>query len=72
MRCSSPGETACTDDHRFDHPFSALDGSYYGATVTSWKVGGKERLFVSSKAALDGSKAVRREARRERGDGATD
>ncbi|TCD71522.1 DNA polymerase zeta [Steccherinum ochraceum] len=37
----------------------------YGATVTSWKSGSKtspepiERLFVSSKAALDGSKPVR-------------
>jgi len=37
----------------------------YGATVTSWKSGSLrvavpvERLFVSSKAALDGSKAVR-------------
>ena len=37
----------------------------YGATVISWKSGSvsepqlKERLFVSSKAALDGSKAVR-------------
>ncbi|KAL0562372.1 hypothetical protein V5O48_019715, partial [Marasmius crinis-equi] len=37
----------------------------YGATVTSWKAGDKrnpepfERLFVSSKATLDGSKPVR-------------
>lgn len=37
----------------------------YGATVVSWKSGSssqptpKERLFVSSKAALDGSKPVR-------------
>lgn len=37
----------------------------YGATVISWKAGGKsasaptERLFVSNKAALDGSKPVR-------------
>ncbi|EIW68037.1 hypothetical protein TREMEDRAFT_69533 [Tremella mesenterica DSM 1558] len=31
----------------------------FGATVTSWKVEGKERLFVSSKSALDGSKAIR-------------
>ena len=36
------------------------DLSLYGATVTSWVAGGKERLFVSSKSALDGSKAVRR------------
>lgn len=38
---------------------------FYGATVISWKSGSKtnpellERLFVSSKAALDGSKPVR-------------
>ncbi|KAJ2744294.1 hypothetical protein GGI20_003085 [Coemansia sp. BCRC 34301] len=31
----------------------------YGATVTSWKCGGKERLFLSSLAKLDGSKPVR-------------
>ncbi|KAL7418802.1 hypothetical protein Q5752_006485 [Cryptotrichosporon argae] len=31
----------------------------YGATVTSWKVGGKEKLFVSSKSATDGSKPIR-------------
>jgi len=32
----------------------------YGATVTSWKsANGKENLFLSSKAHLDGSKAVR-------------
>ncbi|KAI9503972.1 hypothetical protein GGI25_000854 [Coemansia spiralis] len=31
----------------------------FGATVTSWKSRGKERLFVSTKAKLDGSKAVR-------------
>ncbi|KAJ3116636.1 hypothetical protein HK098_006527 [Nowakowskiella sp. JEL0407] len=32
---------------------------YYGATLTSWVVEGKERIFVSSKAILDGSKAIR-------------
>jgi len=32
----------------------------YGATVISWKsAGGKENLFLSEKAHLDGSKAVR-------------
>lgn len=32
----------------------------YGATVTSWKLAsGAEQLFVSSKAILDGSKAIR-------------
>ena len=31
----------------------------YGATIISWKAKGKENLFLSSKAHLDGSKAVR-------------
>ena len=31
----------------------------YGATVTSWKANGEEQLFLSSKANLDGSKAIR-------------
>ncbi|KAJ1917275.1 hypothetical protein H4219_003306 [Mycoemilia scoparia] len=31
----------------------------YGATVTSWKVQGKELLFVSKLAKLDGTKAIR-------------
>lgn len=31
----------------------------FGATVTSWKQGGIERLFVSSKSALDESKPIR-------------
>ena len=31
----------------------------YGATVISWKVDGRENLFLSDKAHLDGSKAVR-------------
>ncbi|KAI9831150.1 MAG: hypothetical protein M1819_005238 [Sarea resinae] len=31
----------------------------YGATIISWKSGGKENLFLSEKAHLDGSKAVR-------------
>jgi len=31
----------------------------YGATVTSWKSGGKERLWLSTAAKLDGSKPVR-------------
>ncbi|KAK1233575.1 hypothetical protein PQX77_003261 [Marasmius sp. AFHP31] len=49
-----------------NHPKGAsAEVLLYGATVTSWKAGDKrnpepvERLFVSSKAALDGSKAVR-------------
>ncbi|KAI9841330.1 MAG: hypothetical protein M1837_000763 [Sclerophora amabilis] len=31
----------------------------YGATIISWKSGGRENLFLSEKAHLDGSKAVR-------------
>ena len=44
---------------------SSAEVLLYGATVTSWKsktdesVGPEERLFVSSKALLDGSKPVR-------------
>ncbi|KAJ2162573.1 hypothetical protein GGF46_000576 [Coemansia sp. RSA 552] len=43
---------------------SQADGSsaeiyLFGATVTSWKSQGKERLFLSKQAKLDGSKAVR-------------
>ncbi|KAF9299864.1 hypothetical protein BGZ74_008568 [Mortierella antarctica] len=32
---------------------------FYGSTLTSWKVAGKERIFLSDKAILDGSKAIR-------------
>jgi glucose-6-phosphate 1-epimerase len=38
---------------------ASVEVLHYGATVISWKTGGVERLFVSSKAALDGSKPVR-------------
>merc|ERR1711935_1112921 len=31
----------------------------YGATVTSWRVNNREKLFLSTKAKLDGSKAIR-------------
>jgi len=31
----------------------------YGATVTSWKAHGRERLFLSEKAVKDGSKPIR-------------
>lgn len=38
----------------------SVDILLYGATVISWKsASGKENLFLSSKAHLDGSKAVR-------------
>jgi hypothetical protein len=32
--------------------------SFFGATVTSWIQGGKERMFLSSKSTLDASKPV--------------
>ncbi|KAI8802610.1 galactose mutarotase-like domain-containing protein [Cladochytrium replicatum] len=32
---------------------------FFGATLTSWKVNGREIIFVSSKALADGSKAIR-------------
>ncbi|KAJ3027749.1 UNVERIFIED_CONTAM: hypothetical protein HDU68_003194 [Siphonaria sp. JEL0065] len=38
---------------------SSAEIYFFGATVTSWKVNGTEKLFLSSKAVLDGSKAVR-------------
>jgi len=38
---------------------ASVEVLHYGATVISWKAGGLERLFVSSKAILDGSKPVR-------------
>ncbi|KAL2912942.1 hypothetical protein HK105_207613 [Polyrhizophydium stewartii] len=41
------------------HGESVAEVLLWGATVTSWKYKGIERLFVSSKAVLDGTKAVR-------------
>ncbi|KAG0259818.1 hypothetical protein BGZ95_004565 [Linnemannia exigua] len=42
------------------HPSGASAEVYlYGATLTSWKVANKERIFLSEKAILDGSKAIR-------------
>ncbi|KAJ2003433.1 hypothetical protein GGI04_002967 [Coemansia thaxteri] len=38
---------------------SSAEVYLFGATVTSWRSGGRERLFVSSLAKLDGSKPVR-------------
>lgn len=39
---------------------ASLEVNLFGATVTSWKTtGGVERLFLSEKAALDGSAAIR-------------
>ncbi|KAI9090950.1 galactose mutarotase-like domain-containing protein, partial [Phlyctochytrium arcticum] len=41
------------------HGDSTADIYYYGATVTSWKVHGLERIFLSSNAILNGTKAIR-------------
>ncbi|KAF9930532.1 hypothetical protein BGZ65_005295 [Modicella reniformis] len=42
------------------HPSGAsAEVHLFGATLTSWKVDGKERVFVSKQAVLDGSKAIR-------------
>ncbi|KAF8935342.1 hypothetical protein CPC16_002611 [Podila verticillata] len=38
---------------------ASADVYFYGSTLTSWKVDGKERIFLSDKAVLDGSKAIR-------------
>jgi glucose-6-phosphate 1-epimerase len=49
-----------TDKVTLTHPKgSSAEILLYGATILSWKVYGDERLFVSSKASLDGSKPVR-------------
>ncbi|KAJ3217666.1 hypothetical protein HDU67_007489 [Dinochytrium kinnereticum] len=40
-------------------PTSSVEIYHHGATVTSWKVQGKEKLFLSSQAILNGSKAIR-------------
>ncbi|KAF9103626.1 hypothetical protein BGX27_010495 [Mortierella sp. AM989] len=42
------------------HPSGASAEVYlYGATLTSWKIANKERIFLSENAILDGSKAIR-------------
>ncbi|KAF9438501.1 hypothetical protein BGZ76_007484 [Entomortierella beljakovae] len=42
------------------HPSGASSEIYFfGATLTSWKIANKERIFLSEKAILDGSKAIR-------------
>ncbi|KAL0484121.1 glucose-6- phosphate 1-epimerase [Acrasis kona] len=51
----SEDSTAVTLTHQCGDTLKVL---LYGATIISW-VSGRERLFLSSKAALDGSKAVR-------------
>lgn len=46
LMCSSDNTTSCKI-------------KLYGATIVSWLVAGEEKLFVSEKAILDGSKAIR-------------
>ncbi|KAI1302086.1 hypothetical protein EDD11_005757 [Mortierella claussenii] len=42
------------------HPSGAsAEVHLFGSTLTSWKVANKERIFLSEKAVLDGSKAIR-------------
>ena len=42
------------------HTGESVQVYLYGASVTSWKLAnGEEQLFLSSKAKLDGSKAIR-------------
>ncbi|KAF8962382.1 hypothetical protein BGZ46_001175 [Entomortierella lignicola] len=42
------------------HPSGASTEIYhFGATLTSWKIANKERIFLSENAILDGSKAIR-------------
>ncbi|KAI7831252.1 aldose 1-epimerase [Gamsiella multidivaricata] len=42
------------------HPLGAsAEVHFFGATLTSWKVASEERIFLSEKAVLDGSKAIR-------------
>ncbi|CEP16664.1 hypothetical protein [Parasitella parasitica] len=43
-----------------EHPSgSRAEVALFGATLTSWSVGGVERIFVSKQAKRDGSKAIR-------------
>ncbi|ORX90119.1 galactose mutarotase-like protein [Basidiobolus meristosporus CBS 931.73] len=53
-------EDGSPDQIVLNHPEGAAATiSLYGATVTSWKVKDAERLFVSQKAILNGTKAIR-------------
>ncbi|KAG0050088.1 hypothetical protein BGZ83_005140 [Gryganskiella cystojenkinii] len=53
--------TQHSDKTVLTHPSSGASAEVYffGATLTSWKVQGAERIFLSEKAILDGSKAIR-------------
>jgi glucose-6-phosphate 1-epimerase len=60
---SLPQPTITIGENRIDATLpsgESVSVHLYGATVTSWKLAnGEEQLFVSSKAVLNGSKAIR-------------
>lgn len=63
VAASLPQPTVTIYDNRIEATLptgESVQVYLYGATVTSWKLAnGEEQLFVSSKAILDGSKAIR-------------
>ncbi|KAL1989186.1 hypothetical protein VTN96DRAFT_3733 [Rasamsonia emersonii] len=63
VAASLPQPTVTIHDNRIEATLpsgESVQVYLYGATVTSWKLAnGEEQLFVSSKAHLDGSKAIR-------------
>ncbi|KAJ3296734.1 hypothetical protein HK104_001295 [Borealophlyctis nickersoniae] len=54
-----PVDTTNNDRVVITHSNSSAEVYYYGATLTSWKPHGQERIFLSEKAILNGSKAIR-------------
>jgi hypothetical protein len=58
VRSNSPRPTTDAPLAFNCHILGITNLSLFGATVTSWKQGGKERLFLSSKSSLDSSKPV--------------
>ncbi|KAI8918131.1 galactose mutarotase-like domain-containing protein [Entophlyctis helioformis] len=54
-----PADTSNPDKVVITHGDAAVEVYLWGATVTSWRYKGVERLFLSSKAILDGTKAIR-------------
>ncbi|TPX67243.1 hypothetical protein SpCBS45565_g03937 [Spizellomyces sp. 'palustris'] len=54
-----PVNTTHPDKVVVKHGDSTTEIYYYGATLTSWKPNGLERIFVSKQAILNGTKAIR-------------
>ncbi|KND04684.1 glucose-6-phosphate 1-epimerase [Spizellomyces punctatus DAOM BR117] len=54
-----PVDTTHPDKVVVKHGDSTAEIYYYGATLTSWKPNGLERIFVSKQAILNGTKAIR-------------